>query len=262
MKHAKEGDASYCADEKSPVPYLVDHPEVSDVLLTGGDPLIMRARVLGRYVAPLLKVESVQTIRIGTRSISWWPYRFTDDADSDELMKLFGDIVNAGKHLCIIGHISHPREIETRAAARAVARIRSTGAVIRCQTPLLKNVNDHPETLAALWTSEVRQGMVPYYLFTESDAGARNHFKVPLARALRLFQAAQQRVSGLARTVRGPVIYNVTDKIQITDVIQVAGEERFVLQYVQSHLPENAGKVILAEYDEHAVRFDQLKVVS
>ncbi len=262
MKQTKEAPASYCTDERSALPYLRDHPEISDVLLTGGDPLVMRAQVLRKYIAPLLDLEGVRTIRISTRAIAWWPYRFSGDKDADELLRLFEEIVEAGRHLCIIGHISHPRELQTRAAVRAVSRIRSTGAVIRCQGPLLGHVNDDVDTLAELWRREVSLGMVPYYLFLDSDAGPRDYFKVPLSRAVDLFQAAQRRSSGLARTVRGPVAYNVTDKVLINDVVDLNGEKRFVLQYIQSNQPDKAGRVFFARFDERATRYDQLDILS
>ena len=98
--------------------YLRAHPAVTDVLVTGGDPLIMSASVLARYVEPLLdpSLEHVQSIRIGTKAFAYWPYRFLTDGDADELLRLFERISAGGKHLAVMAHFSHPRELETTCA--------------------------------------------------------------------------------------------------------------------------------------------------
>jgi L-lysine 2,3-aminomutase len=124
------------------VHYLRRHPEVTSVLITGGDPLIMRAKVLRRYIEPLLSpaagLDHLESIRIGTKAPAYWPHRFTADPDADDLLRLFEDVQSAGKHLALMAHYSHPRELSTPASQEAVRRIRSTGAVIRCQAPLIR----------------------------------------------------------------------------------------------------------------------------
>ncbi|NEO86968.1 MAG: hypothetical protein F6J87_22320, partial [Spirulina sp. SIO3F2] len=86
------------------IDYLRHHREVTDVLFTGGDPMTMSAKVLARYVEPLLQPEfdHIQTIRIGTKSISYWPYRYVTDKDADEIMQLFERVVQRGKHLALM----------------------------------------------------------------------------------------------------------------------------------------------------------------
>ncbi len=136
--------------------YLLCHPEITDVLITGGDPLVMSTQVLERYVEVLLdpRLERLESIRIGTKAVAYWPYRFVTDPDSDDLMRLFERIIAAGKHLAVMGHFSHPRELELDIAATAVQRIRSTGAVIRCQAPLIRGVNDNSN----IWSHIVAKG--------------------------------------------------------------------------------------------------------
>ena len=101
--------------------YLKRHPEVTDVLITGGDPMIMRTRVLRRYLEPLLAADlpSLTSIRFGTKAPAYWPHRFTTDPDADDLMRLLEEIGARGKHVAIMAHISHPRELETPAAQAA-----------------------------------------------------------------------------------------------------------------------------------------------
>ncbi|MEY9633417.1 L-lysine 2,3-aminomutase [Bradyrhizobium japonicum] len=199
------------------VAYLKVHPEVTDVLVTGGDPMVMRAPVLRKYIEPLLDpaLEHVQTIRIGTKAVASWPYRFVSDDDADDCLRLFEQIVAAGRHLAVMGHYSHPAELAPEIAREAIRRIRATGAQIRMQTPLIRHVNDNPEAWAALWRTGVRLGLVPYYMFVERDTGARKYFEVPLVRALDVHRQAQARVSGLGRTAQGPSMSAFPGKVRI-----------------------------------------------
>jgi L-lysine 2,3-aminomutase len=79
--------------------YLLCHPESTNVLITGGDPLVMSTRVLERYIDVLLdpRLEGLESIRIGTKAVPYWPYRFVTDSDADGLMRLFERVVTAGK---------------------------------------------------------------------------------------------------------------------------------------------------------------------
>lgn len=243
------------------VRYLGEHPEVSDVLFTGGDPMVMKTAVLRRYIEPLLQpgLEHVQTIRIGTKAPTYWPYRFVTDRDADDLMRLFEEVVAAGKHLALMGHFSHPVELSTPVAEVALKRITDTGAVVRCQAPLIRRVNDDAEVWADMWRRQVKLGAVPYYMFVERDTGPKHYFEVPLARALRIYQNAYRQVSGLARTVRGPSMSCTPGKVLVDGTAQIGGEKVFVLKLVQGRDPAWVNEVFFAEYDEDAVWLDQLQ---
>ena len=88
------------------VAYLKVHPEVTDVLVTGGDPMIMRSSVLRNYIEPLLapELDHVQNIRIGTKALGYWPQRFVTDRDADDCLQLFEEVIAAGRHMAIMGH--------------------------------------------------------------------------------------------------------------------------------------------------------------
>jgi KamA family protein len=238
--------------------YLRAHPEVTDVLLTGGDPLIMKAHLLRRYLEPILALDSVRTIRFGTKAPAFWPQRFVTDDDADDLLRLFERIVATGRHLAVMGHYSHPVELSTDVARRAVERIRSTGATVRLQAPLLRHVNDEPRTWADLWSTGVALGAVPYYMFVERDTGARHYFEVPLIRCWRIFREAYRQVSGLGRTVRGPVMSCFPGKCHVLGVSQVAGQRAFVLEFLQARRPELVRRPFFAQYDPQVTWFDQL----
>lgn len=186
------------------VEYVLAHPEVTSVLITGGDPMIMSASRLRGYITPLLALEQLETIRIGTKALSFWPRRFVTDQDADELLLLFSDIRMADKNLSLMAHFSHPREMESPIVAKAVRRIQNAGATIRTQSPLIRSINDSPELWSSMWRRQIQLGIVPYYMFIERDTGPHDYFSVPLFRAYEIFRAAYNSVSGLARTVRGP----------------------------------------------------------
>jgi KamA family protein len=247
-------------EAESLVAYLREHPEVSSVLFTGGDPMIMKAATLRRYIEPLLapEMDHVETIRIGTKAPAYWPYRFTSDADADELLRLFEDVRAAGRHLALMAHYSHPRELSTPVAQQAVRRIQDAGALVRSQAPLIRHVNDNAQVWATLWNTQVRLGVVPYYMFVERDTGAQDYFGVRLARALRIFNAAYRTLSGLGRTVRGPSMSATPGKVLVDGVARVHGEKVFVLKFLQARKPEWNRRHFFARYDPEALWLDDL----
>ena len=266
------------------VEYLKVHPEVSDVLITGGDPMIMRTTVLRRYIEPLLvpELEHIQNIRIGTKALAYWPQRFVSDRDADDCLNLLEQVAEAGRHLAVMGHYSHPVELEPSMATEAIRRIRNTGAQIRMQGPLIRHVNDRPEAWAGLWSKGVGQGLIPYYMFVERDTGARNYFEVPLVRAYQIFKEAYSQVSGLCRSVRGPSMSAFPGKVRVLGVVtlrdmmdmnlldmiresagfELLGEperQLMVCDFVQARKPDWVRKPFFAELDEDAAWFDDLR---
>lgn len=242
------------------VRYVRKHPEVSDVLFTGGDPLVMRTEVLAAYLQPLLdaQIPHLNSIRIGTKALGYWPYRFLTDPDAPELLDLFRKINRSGKHLAIMAHFSHPRELKTAAVREAIVRIRETGAQIRTQSPLLAHINDRADLWTKMWQEQVRLGCIPYYMFIVRDTGAQHFFGVTLARAKDIFNEAYQKVSGLARTVRGPSMSAHPGKIQILGIHEINGESVFSLRFLQGRNPEWVQRPFFAKFDKNASWLDDL----
>ena len=245
------------------VAYLGEHPEVTSVLITGGDPMIMGEPVLRRYLEPLLdpRLDHLESIRIGTKSLSYWPQRYVTDPDADATLRLFGEVADSGRTLALMAHFSHPRELEPSMLAQAVRRIRSTGAVIRTQAPLIRSINDDPATWRSMWRTQVRQGMIPYYMFVERDTGPQDYFAVPLARGYEIFRDAYQSVSGLARTVRGPSMSATPGKVCVDGVTEVAGLRVFVLRMIQARDPRLVGTPFFARFDPAATWLTDLEPV-
>jgi KamA family protein len=243
------------------VAYLQGHPEVQDVLFTGGDPLLMKTSALATYIEPLLEanLRSLHTIRIGSKALAYWPYRFTADPDAEALLDLLSRIRNAGKHAALMAHFNHPRELSTPAVEDAARRLRAAGVQVRTQSPVLAHINDDPSAWAEMWRRQVDLGFVPYYMFVVRDTGARHFFEVPLERAWQVFREAYQRVSGVCRTVRGPSMSALPGKVQILGVAHAYGEKIFVLRFLQGRDPNWVAQPFFASYDPQARWLDDLK---
>ena len=241
--------------------YLRKNKQVTDVLFTGGDPLTASANVLSNYIEPLLTDEfaHIRTIRIGSKALSYWPYRFLTDKDADNLIELFERVTKAGKNLAYQAHFNHPKELSTDAVKLAIERIQNTGAQIRTQSPLLRKINNHPDIWAEMWQKQVDLGCIPYYMFVARDTGSKAFFEVPLDKAWDIFRKAYTQVSGIARTVRGPSMSAFPGKVIVTGVADVKGEKVFVLKFLQCRNPKLVGIPFFAKYDAKATWLDQLK---
>jgi len=241
--------------------YLEQHRNISDLLITGGDPMVMKTPHLVKYLETLMQpqFDHIQTIRIGTKSLTFWPQRYVTDEDAGELLELLGRLVRAGKHVALMAHFNHWREMDTDMAREAIRRVRETGTVIRSQAPLLQHINDDPQIWADMWREQVRLGLVPYYMFVERDTGARHYFEVPLARAWTIYREAMQQISGLGRTARGPSMSAGPGKVEIQGVSEINGEKVFVLRFIQARNPDWVQRPFFAQYDENATWLDQLR---
>lgn len=240
--------------------YLRLHPKVTDVLFTGGDPMTMNATLLSSYIEPLLQpgLEHIHTIRIGTKSLAYWPYRYLSDPDADEILRLFEKVVQAGKNLSIQTHFNHPVELSTQAVQEAIKRIRNTGAQIRTQSPLLKHINDSSDIWSEMWRKQVDLNCIPYYMFVARDTGAKHYFEIPLEHCWEIFRKAYSQVSGICRTVRGPSMSDDSGKIQVLGVTEVKGEKVFVLRFIQGRNPKWADIPFFAAYNPKATWFSDL----
>jgi len=243
------------------IEYVRQHPEITDILFTGGDSMIMSAKHLAEYIDPLLqaKLPNLRRIRIGTKSFTFWPFRYLSDDDSDEVINLFNRVRKAGLHLAIMAHFNHPRELSSPIVQDAIQRVRETGAEIRTQSPLLKHINDDAEVWRELWDTQVDLGCIPYYMFVARDTGAQHYFSVPLVRAWEIFHDAYQNVSGLCRTVRGPSMSTNPGKVQVLGVTEINDQKVFELRFLQGRDPDWVHRPFFAEYDDQATWLNELK---
>ncbi len=243
------------------VQYLIEHPEITDVLFTGGDPMIMKAKIFSKYIETLIdaKLPNLKTIRIGTKSLSYWPYKFLTDDDSEQMLDVFRNVTKNGIHLAFMAHFNHLTELSTDSVKKAIKEVRSTGAQIRTQSPLLAHINDDADMWAQMWTKQIQLGCIPYYMFVVRDTGAQHYFGVSLTKAHEIFRAAYKKVSGLGRTVRGPSMSATPGKVLVDGVATVMGEKVFTLRFLQGRNPDWVQRPFFAKYDENAIWLDELK---
>jgi len=241
--------------------YISKNEDVTDVLFTGGDPLIMKTKILEAYIRPLLEsnIKNLKHIRIGTKALAYWPFRFLTDDDADDLLKLFSDVKKAGKHLAFMAHFNHPAELKHPAVKDAIERILQTGAVIRTQSPVMKHINDSPQVWAEMLEKQVKLGCIPYYMFVARNTGADHYFSLPLVDVWKLFRETYQLVSGICRTVRGPSMSCLPGKMQILGVNEIGNEKVFTLRFIQGRHPDWVAKSFFAKFDDKATWYTDLK---
>ena len=243
------------------VQYVSEHSEISDVLFTGGDPMIMKAKMFSKYVDALIeaKLPNLNTIRIGTKALSYWPYKFLTDNDSEEMLDVFRKITDNGIHLAFMAHFNHINELSTPAVKAAIKEVRKTGAQIRTQSPILTHINDDAQMWANMWQKQVQLGCIPYYMFVVRDTGAQHYFGISLVKAYEIFIKAYSLVSGLARTVRGPSMSATPGKVQVVGTTEFNGEKFLILRFLQGRNADWVHQPFFAKYDENAIWLDDLK---
>ncbi|MDT8418921.1 MAG: KamA family radical SAM protein [Desulfuromonadales bacterium] len=175
-------------EQRDGIDYIAATPQVRDVILSGGDPLLLPDMVLGDLLSRIHAIPHVETIRIGTRIPVTLPERVTDNLCA-LLKKLTPLFINT--------HFNHPREL-TLQAAGACARLADAGIPLGNQTVLLKGVNDDPETMIKLFRGLLRMRVKPYYLHQMDLTRGTGHFRTPVKKGLEIMQALRGPVSGMA----------------------------------------------------------------
>ena len=243
------------------IAYMQKHPEVTDLLITGGDPMIMKTKAFKAYIDAILDADlpNLKTIRIGSKTLAYWPYRYTKDADAQELLDVFRSITDAGLSLSFMAHFNHVSELKTAAVALATKAICETGAIIRTQSPLLKHLNDDADMWAEMWRKQVDMGMIPYYMFMARETGAQEYFGLTLEEAWKIFRDAYSQVSGICRTVRGPVMSANPGKVQVLGITEINGEKQYALNFLQGRNTEWVGQPFFAKYNDKALWLSDLE---
>jgi KamA family protein len=205
----------YLRDIPAAMDYIRRHEEITNVLLTGGDPLALATSKLADVVARLREIEHVQIIRIGTKIPAFNPYRIVDDPSLLEMVERYSTVE---KRIYFMTHFVHPREL-TDVAVRAVGLLQKAGAITANQMPLLRGINDDPEVLAELLAKLSFIGDVPYYIFQCRPALGNKAYTVPIEEGCEIVEQAKARVSGLAKRLRYTMSHS-TGKIEIIGVFE------------------------------------------
>ena len=169
--------------------WIESHPEVHDVIVSGGDPCVTSTERLARLLRRLREIEHVDYVRLATRAPVTLPQRITEE--------LCSAIRESHEATWIMTHFNHPKELTDEARA-ACARLADAGLPVMNQTVLLRGVNDDSNTLEALFRGLVRSRVRPYYLLQMDPVRGTGHLRTPLRRGVELMAALQGRVSGIA----------------------------------------------------------------
>ena len=227
--------------------YIASHAEITNVLLTGGDPLVLSVSKLKPIIEQIRSVSHVNIIRIGTKMPAFEPQRLTRDASLLDLIRTH----SAGeKKIYIMAHFTHPREL-TSESLECLDALQHAGAITVNQTPMIAGINDHPDVLAELLSRLSYSGVTPYYVFQCRPTLGNKSYAVPVETACQIFGQAQTRCSGLAKRARF-VMSHATGKVEV-----MAVSDGFVyMKYIQAASPSDENRFMIFRSNSDAYWLD------
>jgi len=248
-KRLFRNDVKEAVTDVSPgLDYIAAHPEINNVLLTGGDSLMLGTPRLRAIIERLRSIPHVKIIRLGSKLPVFNPMRIYEDPD---LLELIREHSTPEKRIYVMAHVNHPREI-TPEAKRGFDALHQAGAIVVNQTPILKGINDDAEVLAELLDKLSWAGVTPYYFFVNRPVAGNSDFVLPLERVYRLVEEAKARTSGLGKRVRLSMSHT-SGKIEILAI----ENGKAYLKYHQSRDGEY-GKFMVLDCPPDAAWFDDL----
>lgn len=228
--------------------YISEHPEINNVLLTGGDPLILAARRLDMIFSRLREIDHVKIIRVGSKLPAFNPMRIYED---EELLEVIRKHSTPEKRIYIMAHINHPREL-TEHAYKAIEALHNAGAIVVNQTPVLKGINDDPDVLGELLDKLSWAGITPYYFFINRPVRGNEDFVLTLEEAYNIVEQAKAKTSGLGKRVRLSMSHT-SGKIEILAI----ENGKAYLKYHQSR-EGKYGQFMVLDCPKDATWFDDL----
>ncbi|MES9845979.1 MAG: KamA family radical SAM protein [Candidatus Sedimenticola sp. PURPLELP] len=234
--------------------YIREHKEITNVIISGGDPLLINTRRIKKILESLVDIEHVNYVRIGTRTPVVYPMRFFDD----ELLDTFKEF-NKHKTLYLPTHFNHVSEI-TDVAKEAVLRIREAGVTVNNQAVFLKGVNDSVEEIEALMNGLVKIGVNPYYLYQCMPVSrVRHHFQVPLKTGVDIVDKAKERLDGYAKRFKFIMGHDI-GKIEICGRV----DDKLILKHIHSRpeKPHEASQIKIMQLDDKAGWLDDMQEIS
>ncbi|EPY07936.1 radical SAM protein [Paenibacillus sp. E194] len=228
--------------------YIAEHPEINNVLLTGGDSLILATPKLRMILQRLRDIPHVKIIRLGSKLPVFNPMRIYED---ELLLEAIREFSTPDHRIYVMAHINHPREI-TEEAKRGFQALHEAGAIVVNQTPVLRGINDDADVLGELLDKLSWAGVTPYYFFINRPVAGNSEFVLPLKEAYQLVEAAKAKTSGLGKRVRLSMSHT-SGKIEILAI----ENGKAYLKYHQSR-DGNYGKFMVLDCPDHAAWFDDL----
>jgi lysine 2,3-aminomutase len=237
-------------DITEPLKYIRQHPEINNVLLSGGDPMIMSTGKLEKVIQELRAIDHIRIIRIGTKMVAFNPYRIINDPS---LLEMISKYSIPGKRIYVMAHFNHPREL-TEPAMHGVSLLQKAGATVVNQSPVIRGVNDNAEAMEALFSRLSFSGVPPYYIFICRPTAGNKPYIVPIEESLAVFEKARMNVGGLAKHAR----LCMSHKSGKIEVIGKTGDF-MIFRYHRAPNAQDRGKIMLFRSDPAACWLDDYK---
>jgi KamA family protein len=234
-------------DIPAAIQYVRQHSEITNVLLTGGDPLVLKTSQLENIIQQLRTIDHVEIIRIGTKMPAFNPYRILDDPTLPDVIETYS---TEHKKIYIMTHFAHPREL-TEQAVNSVHLLQKAGAMTANQTPLIRGLNDNPHVLAELLGKLSYIGAVPYYIFQCRPSLGNKPYTVPIEEGYEIIERAKARVSGLAKRLRY-VMSHSNGKIEIVGITK----NRVYFKYHRAADDADSGRFLVLKRNSNAYWLD------
>ncbi len=232
--------------------YIREHKEVDNVLLTGGDPMILQTPKLVKIFEELRKIDHVRIIRIGSKMPAFNPFRFIND---DELMDVFRKYSTPDKRIYLMCHYDHPREL-TPESREAIRRCIDAGVICVNQNPIIRGISDDPDVMAELWNELSYMGVSQYYIFQGRPTAGNEPYEVPIVEAYRKIEQAKKKCSGVAKRLKYAMSHE-SGKVEICGV----DHRHIYLKYHRARHHRDEQRMIVCHRDDEAYWLDQLKPV-
>ena len=230
--------------------YIREHKEVNNVLLTGGDPMILQTPKLRTILGALREIDHVRIIRIGTKMPAFNPFRFLND---DALIELLRAYSQPERRIYLMCHFDHPREL-TSEAREAINRVIQAGVICVNQNPIIRGISDDAEVMTELWNELSYMGVAQYYIFQGRPTAGNEPYEVPIVEAYRKIEQAKKKCSGLAKRIKYCMSHE-SGKVEIIGV----DHRHIYLKYHRAKYPHDEQRLLVCQRDDSAYWLDQLK---
>ncbi|MCD4814038.1 KamA family radical SAM protein [bacterium] len=230
--------------------YVRETPVIHNVLVSGGDPMVLDNGLLRYILDAFASIDSLDFIRFGTKIPVVFPQRILED---DEMVAMFSQYANRFKQIYIVTHFNHPKEITDQSTA-AIAKLRNAGLIINNQAVLMKGINDTPQVLEALLRGLIRIGVNPYYVFQcRPVKRVKKNFQVTLQQGIEVVEQTRARLDGHSKRFK----YIMSHRSGKIEILGLLGDE-ILLKYHQAQDFANHGKLIRRPLHSEAAWLDDL----
>lgn len=244
------GNDEVTYDIRPGLEYIRNNREVNNVLLTGGDPMVLPTSKLEKIIATLRDIDHLKIIRIGSKMPAFNPFRFVND---DYLIDMLSKYSLPDKRIYMMCHFDHPTEL-TKESKKAISRLINAGIICVNQNPIIKGISDNPDVMAELWNELSYMGVQQYYIFQGRPTTGNDPYKLPIVEAYFKIEQAKRKCSGLGKRVKF-VMSHESGKIEIIGV-----DHKYIyLKYHRAKHQKDEQRMLVCQRDDSAYWLDQLE---